>query len=161
MSGWMGFQWILLLLAAPAAGYFLRARKQGRTQTAYCIILIFGYLWALGQHLENSIYLYRPEENTYRAALYLCYLGMCVLGPACVYLSWCYSGKYRFYRDKVRTAALFGTGALFYLAILTNDLHIYTTPGSASPDGATACCSTPSPCCPMGALSMPILLCSG
>ena len=40
MSGWMGFQWILLLLAAPAAGYFLRARKQGRTQTAYCIILI-------------------------------------------------------------------------------------------------------------------------
>ena len=50
----MGFQWILLLLAAPAAGYFLRARKQGRTQTAYCIILIFGYLWALGQHLENS-----------------------------------------------------------------------------------------------------------
>lgn len=123
MSRWMGFQWILLLLAAPAAGYFLRARKQGRIQTAYCIILIFGYLWALGQHLENSIYLYWPEENTYRASLYLCYLGMCVLGPACVYLSWCYGGKYRPFRDKGKTASLFGTGAFFYLVILTNDLH--------------------------------------
>ena len=119
----MGFQWILLLLAAPAAGYFLRARKQGRIQTAYCIILIFGYLWALGQHLENSIYLYWPEENTYRASLYLCYLGMCVLGPACVYLSWCYGGKYRPFRDKGKTASLFGTGAFFYLVILSNDLH--------------------------------------
>ena len=35
MSRWMGFQWILLLLAAPAAGYFLRARKQGRTPVSY------------------------------------------------------------------------------------------------------------------------------
>ena len=142
----MGFQWILLLLAAPAAGYFLRARKQGRIQTAYCIILIFGYLWALGQHLENSIYLYWPEENTYRASLYLCYLGMCVLGPACVYLSWCYGGKYRPSRDKGKTASLFGMGAFFYLA---------------SPGGTTACCSTPSPCFLMGALSMPTSPCSG
>ena len=52
--------------------------------------------------------------------------------------------------------------ARYFISLsLPTTCTIYTTPGSASPDGATACCSTPSPCCPMGALSMPILLCSG
>jgi len=123
MSAWMTVQWLMLALVLPFAGYFFRGWRQGRVQAAYCIILIFGYVWALWQHLISCIYLYRPQENIYRAAIYLCYLGMCALGPACVYLSWRYAGKFRLYRDPAKVAALFGAGVFFYAAVLTNDLH--------------------------------------
>lgn len=123
MSGWMLFQWVLLVLAIPAVVYFLRLWNQGRAQFAYCVILVFGYVWMLGQHWLNCVWLYWPNEAAYRAALYLCYAGMCALGPACVYLSWSYAGKHRNTMNRTRVLALFGTGALFYLAVLSNDLH--------------------------------------
>lgn len=123
MNPWAITQWILLILAAPAAGYFLRSWRHGKVQTAYGLILIFGFIWAAGQHILNCVILFRPGETAFRAALLLCYSGMCALGPACVYLGWCYAGKFRHYRSRGKVAALFGFGAFFYLAILTNDLH--------------------------------------
>lgn len=123
MSWLMTIQWVLLAGVLPAVLYFLRVCRQGRVQFAYGIILVAGYIWALGQHIENYIYLYDPMESTFWAALCLCYLGMCALGPACVYLSWCYTGRHRLYRSRNWVTPLFGVGVLFYAIVLTNDLH--------------------------------------
>jgi len=123
MSAWMWVQSVLLIAVLPAAGHFFRGWRHGGMQTACCLLLFFGYIWALGQQIINYITLYQPHEEAHLAALYLCYFGMCVLGPASIYLAWRYGGKYKLYRNKLIMIALFGTGALFYAAVLTNELH--------------------------------------
>ena len=123
MSAWMWAQSFLLVAILPAAVYFFRGWRQGRIQIASCLLLLFGYIWALGQQILNYIALYQPQEEIYRAALYLCYLGMCTLGPTSIYFAWCCGGKYKLYRNQAIIVALFGTGALFYVAVLTNELH--------------------------------------
>ena len=129
-----------------AAGYFLRARKQGRTQTAYCIILIFGYLWALGQHLENSIYSlsaggkYLPGGAVPSVTWACAFWGQ----PACIS-----AGATAESTGSIVTRSGLppcSVQARYFISLsLPTTCTIYTTPGSASPDGATACCSTPSP----------------
>ena len=119
----MSAQWAMLLFILPLVGYFFVARSHGRAQTAYCLILFSGYLWAVGQQLLNCMRLSTTDENAYRMALYLCYSGMCLLGPACVYLAWCYAGRHKLYGSTRRVLTLFGIGAFYYLAVLTNDLH--------------------------------------
>ncbi|MGD9559327.1 MAG: histidine kinase N-terminal 7TM domain-containing protein [Oscillospiraceae bacterium] len=123
MSAWMLVQWGLLALVLPFAVYFLRIVRLGKAPFAYFIVLAAGYVWAFGEHLGNSIALYWPHEAAFRVALYICYAGMCTLGPASVYLGWCYSGRHRHYLSKARVGILFGAGAFFYIAILTNGWH--------------------------------------
>lgn len=123
MSLWMRIQWILLALALPVSGYFFRSCRWGRAQRAYCVILFFGYVWALGELLLNCIYLYWPNEQHYWRALCFSYLGLSMMAPSCVYLAWCYAGKHKHYHSPIRVCALFGMGVLFYSFIITNNLH--------------------------------------
>ncbi|MDL2327231.1 hypothetical protein LJC64_01020 [Ruminococcaceae bacterium OttesenSCG-928-A11] len=123
MSAWAVVQWGLLVLAVPACGYILRAWRRGRAQFAFGLVLLFGYAWAFGQHLLNCVGLYWPDEAAYRAALNICYFGMCGLGPSSVYLAWCYAGRWRLYRNRAVVGMLFGLGLFFYLSVLTTDLH--------------------------------------
>ena len=123
MNAFVLVQWLLLAAILPVVFGILRSRRQGRVQQAFSVIFIYGYIWALGQHLVNSVQLYLPNERLFRASLYICYLGMCALGPCCVYLAWCYAGRYHLYRNTRWVLALFGTGAFFYLAVLTTDVH--------------------------------------
>ena len=76
MSIWMGLQWILLAVSLPALVVYLCAFRQSRSHFSSGIILLFGFIWAVGQHLEDCVFLYWPDEALFRAALYLCYLGM-------------------------------------------------------------------------------------
>lgn len=133
MSGWMLFQWIILILAAIPAGNFLRLRKSSRVTESFCVIVLFGYIWAFGQHVENCAYLYWRNETVFKAGLLVCYAGMCALGPACVYFAWRFSGRHRLCRDKRVVGGLFGLSGLFYLIVLSNGWHhLYYTAFSIS-----------------------------
>jgi hypothetical protein len=133
MSGWMSFQWILLILVAFPAGNFLRRRKNSRVMESFCVIVLFGYIWALGQHTENCAYLYWRSETIFHVGLLVCYAGMCTLGSACVYFAWRFSGRYRLCRDKRVVGGLFGLSGIFYLIVLSNEWHhLYYTSFSIS-----------------------------
>ncbi len=123
MDGWFLAQWIMLGVSLALFVFFARYRSQSVFQKAYVLVSLFGFIWALGQHIENTLLLYYPHNAYYYAALLVCYLGMCMLGPSCVYLAWCYSGKFRLYRSAKTVALLFAAGIAFYVIILTNDVH--------------------------------------
>lgn len=116
-------QWLVLLGAAFPAAPILARRKESRFLGSFALIIIFGAVWAVGQHAKNTLYYFYPHEGLFTVATGVCYLGMCALGPACVYMAWCYTGKHQHYRSPKKVGALFGTGAVFFLLVLTTHWH--------------------------------------
>lgn len=98
-------------------------RKTSKTLGAFCTIVLFGYIWAVGQHFENCAFVYKWSETCFLSGLYLCYAGMCILVPACVYFAWRFSNKHKLFSNKSYVFCLFATGILFYLIIISNNWH--------------------------------------
>ncbi len=123
MSIWMACQWAMLVLALGPALYFLCRWRDSRVMGAFCVIVLFGYLWAVGQLWGKCEQLYWRGEARMGWALLLCYLGMCAMGPACVYFAWRFAGRHLLCRDRRAVGAVFGVGAVFYLLVLSNGWH--------------------------------------
>lgn len=123
MKAWLYAQGGLLLLSLPLVHGFVSNIHGNRVVRAYGAVVLFGFVWALGQYAENCILLFWPSEAAYWAALRVTYIGMCGLGPALIHLAWCYTGNYRYYRSQAAVAALIALGLFFYLCVVTNDLH--------------------------------------
>ncbi|MDR0885214.1 MAG: hypothetical protein LBN22_02420 [Clostridiales Family XIII bacterium] len=116
-------QWLILIPALPAVIYFLRSFLHDRTQEAFGVIVISGYIWAFGQQLNNIIYLYILDELAFEITNYITYIGLSVLEPTCVYLAWCYCGDFKKYLSKPRVALLYGINIMFFLSMITNPMH--------------------------------------
>jgi len=123
MIVWVVFQWVLLLGVLFPIALFLRSYKQGRVALACCVILVFGLIWAVGQQLENTFAIYWPDETVLLRADLLFYIGTCILGPACTFLAWSYTGKHYLYGRKLTVTLLFAPAVLLLISFITNDYH--------------------------------------
>ena len=120
MNPWVLTQWILLGILVIPTVHFILIRKRSRFHSAYAIIALSCFVWAFGQHAVNTVYLYIGNERLYFGSVLLCYAGMCALGPACLYVSWCYCGKFIHYASNRKVTLIFGIGAFFYAVVLTS-----------------------------------------
>ena len=123
MNRWVLTQWFLLAILVFPTVHFCSIHKRSRFHSAYAIMALSCFVWAFGQHAINTIFFYLHDEQLYFISLLICYAGMCALGPSCVYLSWCFCGKFKHYTNHKKMGFLFGVSAFFYLSVLTSKWH--------------------------------------
>ncbi|GHU79113.1 hypothetical protein FACS1894191_1170 [Clostridia bacterium] len=114
---------ILLAYSFAVTGFFVSRRSQNRSVRAFAYVCAGACIWALGQFLLALISVGWPNETAFFWANKLTYLGMTVLPPAVVHVSWVYCGQYALYTNKKLVYGMIALSALFFLIILTDPLH--------------------------------------
>ncbi len=123
MTAWIAAQGIMLLLSIPLAADFLKGGRENPAVGAYGFVIVFCFIMAVGQFLENSILMRWRDLDAYWVALRITYIGLCGAISSVIHLAWRYTGNYRRYKSPACLAALAVLSVFFYLSVLTNDAH--------------------------------------